>query len=151
MSRAVQTAIDSLNFFVESRNAGQVISVVTTGTGSFTSTDQTNTAQNGAMFFITLASVTVTSATVQFSINAKDVQTGIYFPYIKASVDGLSGATPQGMVIVYPGASGTFVNAGNTVVPMPLPNVFQVVTSLTITNTSSTGTVSYTVDYSKVK
>jgi hypothetical protein len=152
MSRAVQTAIDSLNFFVESRNAGNIISVVATATGSFTSNDQTNLAQNGGMFFVTIASVTVNTVTVQMSINAKDVQSGAYFPYIKASLDGLAPGTTQGILTVYPGAgAGTFVPANGAAIGMPLPNVFQVVASLTITTTASmSGTVGYSVDYGKV-
>ena len=151
MSRAVQTAIDSLNFFVESRNGGNIASVLTTATGSFTSSDQTNLAQNGGMFFVTIASVTVNTVTVQMSINAKDVQSGTYFPYIKASLDGLAPGTTQGMMIVYPGATSTFINTENAVVSAPLPNVFQVVTSLTITTSASmSGTVGYTVDYGKL-
>jgi hypothetical protein len=151
MGRAVQTAIDSLNFFVESRNAGQVISVVTTGTGSFTSADQFNTAQKGAMFFVTIASVTVSSVNVQFSMNAKDVVTGTYYPYITASL-ALTGATPQGMILMYVGASSlTFAQPGvQALINLPLPNVFQLVTSLSIGNTSGSGTLSYSVDYSKV-
>lgn len=151
MSRAVQTAIDSLNFFVESRNAGQVISVVTTGTGSFTSADQFNTAQKGAMFFVTIASVTVSSVNVQFSMNAKDVVTGNYVPYLTASV-ALTNSTTTGVILMYVGAASlTFVNpAVQAVINMPLPNVFQLVTSLSIGNTSGSGTLSYSVDYSKV-
>jgi hypothetical protein len=153
MGRAVQTAIDSLNFFVESRNAGNIIISSATVSAGANSGDIANTQQVGAMFFVTIASVSVTSATIQLSILAKDVSTSTYFPYIKASVDGLSAAGTQGMILLYVGAaSGTFLNASDTLVTLPLPNVFQVVTSMTISNTTATnsGTASMRVDYSKV-
>lgn len=153
MARAVNTAIDSLNFFVESRNVGNISNVATTATGSFTSPDQANTQQRGGMFFITAASVTVNTATVQFSILAKDVSASVYFPYIKVSLDGLNQTTTQGIILLYVGAvpQAGIVDPSVTTIGMPLPNVFQVVTSLSITTTASmSGTVSYKVDYSKV-
>jgi hypothetical protein len=153
MARAVQTAIDSLNFFVESRNAGNIITATATISAAGISPDQTNLAQHGAMFFVALASVSVSSATIQLSINAKDVVSGTYFPYLKASVDGLSAAGSQGMLVVYPGiVGGGFLNANNATASVPLPNVFQVVTSMTISSTTATnsGTATLTVDYSKI-
>jgi hypothetical protein len=155
MSRAVQTAIDSLNFFVESRNAGNIISASATVSAAGTSPDQFNTAQRGAMFFVTIASVSVTSATVQLSINAKDPQSGVYFPYLKMSVDGLNATTTQGVIVLYVGAAsaaGLNTAISNQLITMPLPNVFQVVTSMTISSTTATnsGTASLSVDYSKV-
>ena len=155
MARAVQTAIDSLNFFVESRNAGNILTVAATATGGATSADIVNTAQRGGMFFITLASVTVTACTLALNINAKDTQSGTYFPYLRVSCDGVSAGGPlQNMALVYVGAvtQTSVVNANVQSVGMPLPGTFQVVSSLTISNTTATmsGTVSYSVDYSKV-
>jgi hypothetical protein len=163
MARAVQTAIDSLNFFVESRNAGNIINVLATATGGATSVDLINTDQRGAMFFVTFASVTVTGATLALNFNAKDVQSGTYFPYARVSVDGVSvTASTQYMALFYvgatstPGSNGTNIGgaaAGNaTYVGLPMPGTFQVVSSLTISNTTATmtGTISYSVDYSKV-
>jgi hypothetical protein len=152
MARAVQTAIDSLNFFVESRNAGNIIPAVqTTAAGGATSADQTNTAQRGAMFFIAGVSVTVNSGTINLNINAKDVVSGTYFPYLTIPVIVTAGAT-QSVVVIYAGAvSGTFFNANDILVNMPLPNVFQVITSLVVsTSASMSGTLTYSVDYSKV-
>jgi hypothetical protein len=153
MARAVQSVIDSLNFFVESRNAGNIILASATVSASGTSPDLFNTAQRGAMFFVAIASVSVSSATVQIAINAKDPQSGAYFPYLKTSVDGLSAAGAQGLILMYIGASaGAPFNANNQLISLPLPNVFQVVTSMTISNTTATntGTASLSVDYSKV-
>jgi hypothetical protein len=163
MARAVQTAIDSLNFFVESRNAGNILNVTTTATGGATSADLINTAQRGAMFFITFASVTVTGATLALNINAKDVATSTYFPYCRVSIDGISvGASTQYTALFYvgatstPGAVGSNIGsamAGNvTNIGLPLPGTFQIVSSLTISNTTATmsGTVTYSVDYGKV-
>lgn len=153
MARAVNTIIDSLNFFVESRNVGNIILASATVSASALSSDQNNTLQQGAMFFVAIASVSVSSATVQLSILAKDVSTSTYFPYAKASVDGLSAGGAQGMVIFYVGAAaGTFLNANDTLVNLPLPGVFQVQTSMTISGTTATnsGTASLRVDYAKV-
>jgi hypothetical protein len=153
MARAVQTAVDSLNFFVESRSAGSIIIASATVSGAATSADQQNSQQVGAMFFVNLTSVSVTSATIQMSINAKDPVAGTYFPYVKASIDGLSAGNTNGMVIMYLGAaSATFLNADNALITMPVPYIFQVVTSMTISSTTATnsGTTSFTVDYTKV-
>jgi len=164
MSRAVQTAIDSLNFFVESRNAGNILNVVTTATGGATSADLINTDQRGGMFFITFASVTVTGATLALNINAKDVQSGTYYPYCRVSVDGVTaGVTAAQYIALFyvgavstPGSNGINIGAamaGNVAnIGLPLPGTFQVVSSLTISNTTATmsGTASYTVDYAKV-
>jgi hypothetical protein len=152
MARAVQTAIDSLNFFVESRNAGTVISAVTTATGGAISADQFNTAQKGAMFFITGTSVTADTTNMTFSINAKDPVTGKYFSYLTAPVV-ITSTTNQAMILLYVGAvaTTTFVNSNvQAVIDMPLPNVFQITTTLSVTNVSGSGTISYSVDYSKV-
>jgi hypothetical protein len=153
MSRAVQTAIDSLNFFVESRNAGNIIvGQSTAGALSPTSLDQINTDQKGAMFFATFSSVSVNTATLALNINAKDAQSGTYFPYIRASMDGTSSIPGQWMAVVYAGAvATTVVNTNVLTIGMPIPGTFQVVASLTITTTASqTGSLTYSVDYSKV-
>jgi hypothetical protein len=155
VARSINSVIDSLNFFVESRNAGNIFNVVTTATGGATSADLQNTAQRGGLFFITFASVTVTACTLALNINAKDVQSGTYFPYIRVSCDGVSVGGPlQNMALVYVGAvTQTSVVPGTVqTVSMPLPGTFQVVSSLTISNTTATmsGTVSYSVDYGKI-
>lgn len=163
MARSVNTIIDSLNFFVESRNVGNIFNVLTTATGGATSSDISNTAQVGGMFFITFASVTVTGATLALNINAKDISASTYFPYCRVSIDGVSvAASTQYSALFYvgatstPGATGTNIGAamaGNIAnIGLPLPGVFQVVSSLTISNTTATmtGTTSYRVDYAKV-
>ena len=155
MARSVNTAIDSLNFFVESRNTGNIILSSATVSAAGNSGDLINTNQQGAQFFITIASVSVTSATIQLAINAKDVSTSTYFPYIKVSVDGMSAAAGQGMVTLYVGAVSAFglsTAVPNLLIGLPLPNVFQVVTSMTIASTTATnsGTASLRIDYSKI-
>jgi hypothetical protein len=162
MSRAVQTAIDSLNFFVESRNAGNIINAVTTATGGANSGDLINTAQRGGMFFITVASISVNTATLLLSINAKDVASGTYFPYAQIQLGSLvPGASLQYSALFYVGATSTPGATGGGIVGtmsgnvanfgLPLPGTFQVVSSLAVTTTASqTGTLSYSVDYAKV-
>ncbi len=155
MARAVNTVVDSLNFFVESRNVGNIFNVITTATGGATSADIINTNQVGGMFFITFASVTVTGATLALTIQAKDISTSTYFPYVRLSVDGVTVAGPlQNIALLYVGAvtQTTVVPSTVQTVGMPLPGVFNVVASLTISNTTATmsGTASYRVDYAKV-
>lgn len=164
MARAVQTAVDSLNFFVESRNVGNILLATTTATSGITSADQINTDQQGALFFITMASVTVTGATLALNINAKNISTSTYFPWARVSLDGLTASSSlQYMAMLYVGAASTPVAFGTgapsvgftenmTVIALPVPPVFQVVSSLTISNSTATmsGTASYRVDYEKV-
>ena len=151
MARDVQTAIDSLNFFVESRNVGNIINVAATATGSSNSGDQANTQQIGGMFFVTFASVTVNTASVTFSILAKDVSASVYFPYVSQTLN-VSSATTKSTILMYVGAAtGTFADPSVTLINMPLPNVFQVTVSLSVATTASmSGTTSYKIDYSKV-
>jgi hypothetical protein len=155
MARAVQTAIDSLNFFVESRNVGNIINAVTTaGATGVNSADQVNTDQKGAMIFVTFSSVTVNTATLALTINAKDVSAGTYFPYIRVSVDGITNTGPgQWLGIVYMGADSAspFLKANTAVIGLPIPGTFQVVSSLTITTSASqTGSLTYKVDYANL-
>ena len=156
MARAVQTAIDSLNFFVESRNHGNIISVTATISAPANSGDLTNTIQRGGLLFFTLSSVSVSSATIQVAINAKDETSGVYFPYIKASIDGLTPTTAQGIMLIYVGAvsAGLDFNPAipNSLITLPLPHIFQVVTSMTISSTTATnsGTASLSIDYEKI-
>jgi len=155
MARSVNTVIDSLNFFVESRNVGNIFNVVTTATSGATSADIINTNQVGGMFFITFASVTVTGATLALTIQAKDVSASTYFPYVRISVDGVTAGGPlQNIALLYVGAvpQTTVVPSTVQTIGMPLPGVFNVVSSLTISNTTATmsGTASYRVDYAKV-
>jgi hypothetical protein len=163
MARDVSTIIDSLNFFVESRDFGNVFDIATTATGGSTSADIQNTAQVGGMFFITLASITVNSATLALNINAKDVGEGTYFPYARVSLDGLTASSSLQYVALFyvgavstPGASGVGIAGsinGNVVnFGLPLPGTFNVVSSLTIGAVTATNsqTMSYEVDYAKV-
>lgn len=162
MARAVQTAIDSLNFFVESRNVGNIFNVTSTATLGAVSPDQFNTQQVGAMFFITLASVTVNSVTLGIAINAKDISASTYFPYARVSLDGLTASSSLGYVaMLYVGAVSTAIGNGAAmsltpvgniqILAMPVPPVFQITSTLTITTTASmSGSVSYRIDYEKV-
>jgi hypothetical protein len=154
MARSVNTIIDSVNFFVESRNAGNILKAVTTATGGLTSADLQNTQQVGGMFFVTFSSLTVNTATLALNINAKDISLGTYFPYLRVSVDGVTNTGPtQWLALLYVGAvtQTTVVNTNVQTVGMPLPGTFQVVSSLTITTSASqTGSLTYQVDYAKV-
>jgi hypothetical protein len=164
MARAIQTAVDSLNFFVESRNVGNLINVTSTATLGGNSGDLTNTNQQGALFFLTLASLSVNTATLGLSILAKNISASTYFPWARVSLDGLvNAASLQYMAMLYIGANITNVSVGpsaNTsvafsenmqIIPLPVPAVFQVATTLTITTTASmSGSISYRVDYEKI-
>lgn len=154
MARAVNTVIDSLNFFVESRNAGNILISSATVSASALSADIQNTLQFGAMFFVAISSVSVSSATVQFVMNVKDVSTSVYYPYFKTSVDGLSAGAPGQMVMMYVAASAgaPFITGTNQLINLPVPGTFQVVTSMTISNTTATntGTTTLRIDYAKV-
>jgi hypothetical protein len=162
MARAINTIIDSLNFFVESRNVGNILNVVTTATGGASTGDIFNTQQVGAMFFITLASVSVNSVTLGLAILAKNVSTSTYFPYARVSLDGLTASSSlQYVAMLYIGAASTAVGngsvmslapAGSTqILAVPVPPVFQITSSLTLTTTASmSGSTSYRVDYEKV-
>jgi hypothetical protein len=162
MPRDISQVVDSLNFFIESQNVGNLINVTSTATLGAVSPDQTNTQQVGAMFFIALASVTVNTVTLGVAINAKDVSSGTYFPYARVSLDGLTASSSLGYIaMLYVGAASTAVGngaamslapAGNIqILPMPVPPVFQITSTLTITTTASqSGSVSYRVDYEKV-
>lgn len=164
MARAVQTAIDSLNFFVESRSHGNVLTATTTATGGITSADLVNTDQRGALFFITLASITVNNATLAININAKDLANNTYFPWARVSLDGLTASSSlQYMAMLFIGAASTNSSFGNlpppvgfnenlTTINLPVPGTFQVVSSLTIGAVTATNgqTMSYSVDYSKI-
>ncbi len=152
MARSVNTIIDSLNFFVESRNVGNIITVPTTATGSSNSGDLVNTDQLGGMFFVTFASVTVNTASVTFSILAKDVSASVYFPYVSQTLN-VSSATLKSTILLYVGAvaTTTYVDPSVTLINMPVPNVFQATVTVSIATTASmSGTVAYKVDYSKV-
>lgn len=167
MARDVTTIIDSLNFFVESRNIGNVFNAVATATGGLASPDIVNTQQRGLMLFITVASITVSAATLAVNINAKDVSAGTYFPYVRVSLDGLTASSSlQYIEMLYVGAASTAVVGGgggqaamNASVPgnaviwdLPVPGTYQITSSLTITNTSATnsGTVGYRIDAAAV-
>lgn len=166
MARAVNTVIDSLNFFVESRNVGNIINVVTTATSGSDSGDLINTAQKGALFFITTASVSVNNADLSISVLAKNVSTSTYFPWTKMIIGGLTAsASQQYMAMLYVGGSlGTVVSVGNStllstslagsmeIFQMPVPAVFKVVASLSLGAVTATNsqTMSYRIDYEKI-
>jgi hypothetical protein len=165
MARCVNTIIDSLNFFVESRNVGNIINVVTTATGGADSGDLVNTNQQGALFFITVASVTVQGADLTVNILAKNISASTYFPWAKMILNQLSAAaSTQYMAMLYIGGSGTVVSVGNATVmttslaenmeifPLPVPAVFKVVTSLSLGAVTATSgqTMSYRIDYEKI-
>jgi hypothetical protein len=164
MARAINTIIDSLNFFVESRNVGNIINALTTATSGVDSGDIFNTNQQGALFFITLASVTVNSGDLSINILAKNISASTYFPWAKMLISATASASTQYMAMMYIGASGTIVSvglSGNMVTSLggnmeifnlPVPPVFKVVTSLSLGVVTATNgqTMSYRVDYEKV-
>ena len=153
MARNVVTAVDSADFFVQAKDSlTNILNVVTTATSSVVSADITNTLHKGAIFYVAIASVTVTAATLALNINGKNAVDGLYYPVCRVSVDGVSvGSQGKFTAQIYPGVT-TPGPANANAVSAVLPAVFQVQASLTISNTTATmsGTVSYSVGISKI-
>ena len=159
MSRAVSTAIDSVNFFAEQYDypangaATSLISVVSTATQTINSADVTNTIHKGVMLFVTFTSLAAT-ATVKFNLQAKDPISGNYFNIRSMSVDGATiGTVIAPSILVYPSISasvsaayGTTDYQFNTI----LPRTWRLQASITATASAGGPSVGFTVGATKL-
>jgi len=170
MARSVQTATDVADFFVGSLDlplttlavtVAVALNISATAGSTNNSLDQTNTLHKGAWFFLNVASISVNTATLAVQLNGKNPQGGGYITLARLSLDGITnGNANSPMPIgVYPGftaptqpaASGTNPISGVQGFSIPLPKIFQVQASLTITTTASqTGIVSYSISQSRI-
>ena len=170
MARGIVKASDSVDFFVQALDlpltsiavtATVALNILATATGTNNSLDQVVTLHKGAWFYLTVASISVNTATLAVQINGKNPQGGAYITLARLSLDGITnGNSSSAMpIVVYsgataptqPAASGTNPISGVQGFSIPLPKVFQVQASLTITTTASqTGIVSYSVSQSRV-
>jgi hypothetical protein len=143
---------DSADFFVQAQDAtAAVIATLsaTAGASSPQSADISNRLHRGVAFYITVASVTVNTATLAVNILGKNLVDGNYYPVARCSLDGIvttgqyAMAIAEGMVAAGGGPSqGTNFSQNQGI----LPAVFAVQASLTVTTTSSmSGTLAYSV------
>lgn len=158
MARGINTAVDSVDFFVQhtagqdTRDAASVLSILATATGTGTAADQINTIHKGAWLLLNIASISVNTATLAVNVNAKIA--GNYCNIARLSVDGITNgnvSSQQGIMVMYPGAIAPTNPTGIVAAGVPLPGRMQVTASLTITTTAShSGVVSYSVSQSRV-
>lgn len=132
MARAIQTQVDSADFFVQSRDStSPVLTVTTTTTNNLgVSADQVNTLHKGVVLYLMITSLSVAS-TLGVSINGKEASTGAYIPVARVSLDSVPAGAGNYAMSVYPGAvdTGGTGASGQHAVGVPLPAVFQVVAS----------------------
>jgi hypothetical protein len=151
MARNPHCLSDSVEMYVQHQDASaNVISVTATATTSLTSSDQNNTVQRGAAFYVTITSLTVNTATIGINVNGKDAVSGVYFPVGRVSIDGVA-ATGAYTAIIYPGIGTTGLPTGAVAANGILPAVFQVQASLTLTTTAGmSGTLGVKMGMSKI-
>lgn len=151
MARNPVCLADSVEMYVQHQDStANLISVTATAATSLTSTDQKNTLQKGAVFYITVTSLTVNSATLGINVNGKDAVSGAYFPVGRVSIDGIA-ATGLYTGVIYPGIGTTGLPANANAANGILPATFQVQATLTITTTASmSGTLGVKMGMSKI-
>jgi hypothetical protein len=132
MARAIQTQVDSADFFVQARDsATPILTVTTTTTNNFgASPDQVNTLHKGAVLYLMITSLSAAS-TLGVSINGKEASTGQYITVARVSLDSVPAGAANYAMSVYPGAvdTGAASAVGQHAAGVPLPAVFQVVAS----------------------
>ncbi len=147
----VMQLIDSLNFYIETRDLpSAVFSVTATSTSTQTGSDQTNTSP-GALFHVSFVTVAAT-ATVRVMIQAKDPVSGLYAVMASVSIDELSVTTTGNLnrlLYVYPGAGTPGGTA--TAVGVPLSRIFRVQASITVINATATSAVALNVGMTPLK
>jgi hypothetical protein len=151
MARNPHCLSDSVDLYVQHQDAvSNVIAVTATATTSLSSSDQINTVQKGAAFYVTVTSLTVNTATLGINVNGKDSVSGVYFPVGRVSVDGIV-ATGVYTAIIYPGIGTAGLPANAFAANGILPAVFQVQASLTLTTTAGmSGTLGVKMGMSKI-
>ena len=92
MARSIQTAVDSADFFVQAQDALTAIIATqsaTAGASSPQSADISNRLHRGVAFYITVASVTVNTATLAVNLLGKNAVDGLYYQVGRVSLDGI--------------------------------------------------------------
>jgi len=151
MARNPHCLSDSVDLYVQHQDAvSNLIAVTATATTSLTSSDQINTVQKGAAFYVTVTSLTVNSATLGINVNGKDAVSGVYFPVGRVSIDGVA-ASGVYTAIIYPGIGTTGLPANAFAANGILPAIFQVQATLTLTTTAGmSGTLGVKMGMSKI-
>lgn len=152
MARNVVTQVDSADFFVQAQDAAAAVLATLTATSGTTSpqgADTTNRLHRGVAFYITVASVTVNTATLALNLLGKNLVDGGYYVVGRVSLDGIVTTGNYG-VVFYPGTpfGGGGPSAGFNFSEGPgvLTPVFAVQASLTVGTTASmTGTIAYAI------
>lgn len=150
MAAGVNTLIDSLNFFVQSRDI-TVLTVTATATSTQTGSDQVNTLHKGAIFNVAFTTISAT-CTVRIAIQGRDDVAGVYYTIASLSLDGittgnLTSLSSTNPIYVYPGIATTqYSGQGvNTV----LPQKFRAIASIGGA-TTSLAAVSFNLNASKI-
>jgi hypothetical protein len=145
MARGVNTPVDELDFYLDTRDiSGPVLNVTATSTQTVNGADLQNTGP-GAVFYVSFVSV-VATATVRVNLQAKDPVSSLYFTIASLSVDGISVTTtgnPLQALYVMPGAATAPTNG--TLVQLPMPRTFRVQASITVINATATSAVAMKV------
>jgi len=151
MARNPVCLADRVEMYVQHQDSSaNILSATATAATSLTSSDQTNTVQKGAVFYVTVTSLTVNSATLGINVNGKDAVSGAYFPVGRVSIDGVV-ASGLYTGIIYPGIGTAGLPANANAANGVLPATFQVQASLTITTTASmSGTLGVRMGMSKI-
>jgi hypothetical protein len=151
MARNPVCLADRVEMYVQHQDStANLISVTATATTSLSSSDQTNTVQKGAVFYVTVTSLTVNSATLGVNVNGKDAVSGSYFPVGRVSLDGIV-ASGVYTAIIYPGIGTTGLPTNAVAANGILPAIFQVQASLTLTTSAGmSGTLGVKMGMSKI-
>jgi len=154
MARSLQTAVDSTDFFVESRDiTTALLNISATATGSNNSADQVNTLHKGVALFINITSIAAT-ATIGINVQGKDPVSGNYVTLTRISLDAQAtlAATSTSMFEVYPGLT-TSVPATvgtNGALNLALPKTWRVQASITATASQGGANVGYSISQSRI-
>jgi len=152
MARNPTCLADRLDLYVEQQDAASAViaAVTATATTSLTSDDLNNTVHRGVALYVTIASLTVNTATIGLNINGKDATTDLYYPVARVSIDGVA-ASGSYTGIVYPGIGTTGLPENAAAANGVIPAVFQVQASLTISTTAGmSGTLGMQVGMCKL-
>ena len=152
MARGVNTAIDSLDFFVQARDVTTaVITVTATATSTQNSPDQVNTLHKGATLFLNMVSVAATT-TVGLNIQGKDPVSGNYATIARASLDAqATNAVSTNALIIYPGVTAqASLGSVGSAVNIALPMTWRVQASITATASQGGAGASFTIGVSKI-
>ena len=153
MARGVNTLVDELDFYMETRDiAGSVLTIVSTATQTVNGVTVQQTGA-GAIFYINPNPILAT-CTARYNLIANDPVSGRVFVLASLSLDGLAVTTTgNGFQILYvtPQAATGINGTGATVTTFvqPLPRNLRVQASITVAS-SATGAYSGTVGMTRL-